>query len=380
MRLLLVICIIGIAGVAFAMPGVIRERMSREFRNKKGVGGFKRPMNPLHMVRTQLSKSMTSASHRKKMDCELCPPASDMEPCSCECVCNGTKCLANIICISNLVTSSELQRVLSLPSYPVRDYSKLLVEKTVLDGGIDDLLLGSTITFREIDFNHNGFTYVDKNAFKNSRSTLNKLILNTNEISTMADWTLADIPNIQYIDISNNKIRFIPADEMHSEHLSFLNVSHNYLMDGGHSAFRSLPRLSHLDLSHNSLKELKEYFLEFHLHEDIPLLINLTYNEIASVKSNAISGVKNLTMDLRYNKMQTLKEEVFRNFIDSTNASIHIDVTGNPITCGCPLLWVVQNSTVANCFDDFPVCDITIKYVTIDMLGDCGQNKTITTY
>ncbi|CAL4083519.1 unnamed protein product [Meganyctiphanes norvegica] len=375
MRTLLVLCIIGFAGMALARPEIKKSRMPFGYKNIRSGGGAKRPLSPLNVLLRQhgLSKSTKKGSPPKILPptcAELCPPARDIEPCACKCTCNSTGCLANINCGQELETRFELKKILSLTTYPIRNYSSLLVESTFLDGAITKDLLGTSVGFNEINIHHNGFSYIDTHAFNKSGPILKKLYLNNNQISQL-DWTLRDMPNLKQMDVSCNRLSFIPGDAMHNENLHFLNISHNDIGDVGISAFKGLPKLSHLDLSHNALTELGSSSLALINHEDIRLVVNLSHNQINKVEKSAIIGGKLMHINMTWNQMKTINEEVFRHFIDLTDGSIHIDVAGNPVECDCRLAWIVRNSTVSNCFDDFPVCKSTISQVTTDNLGDC---------
>lgn len=94
---------------------------------------------------------------------------------------------------------------------------------------------------------------MDSDAFSNARR-LQVLLLNNNDIGEIYQDMLSSSSTLRVINISNNKLRFLPDTLFKDTQLEILDVSHNQITkipDGCLS--RIAHSLRHLDVSHNEI-------------------------------------------------------------------------------------------------------------------------------
>lgn len=94
---------------------------------------------------------------------------------------------------------------------------------------------------------------VDSDAFSNARR-LQVLLLNHNDIGEIYQDMLSSSSTLRVINVSNNKLRFLPDTLFKDTQLEILDVSHNQITkvpDGCLS--RIAHSLRHLDVSHNEI-------------------------------------------------------------------------------------------------------------------------------
>ena len=103
--------------------------------------------------------------------------------------------------------------------------------------------------FRFANINHQ----VDSDAFANAKS-LQVLLLDHNDISEIYQDMLSRSSTLRVINISHNRLRFLPDTLFKDTQLEILDVSHNQITkipDGCLS--RIATTLRHLDASHNDI-------------------------------------------------------------------------------------------------------------------------------
>lgn len=174
---------------------------------------------------------------------------------------------------------------------------------------------------RKLDFsdNHLGPTmeYVDFRGYYH----LVELIIQFNRIEVLKKKKFVELKNLQQLDLRFNNIHTI-------ESAAFAGVIlvNTLLLDGNPNitvieptAFIGLPRLSHLNISHTSVRKLKS-----NVFTGLTNLQKLTfrYSNLESVESGAFLGLNSVTsLDLYGNDIRYFKKDVFTGLISLKNLS-----------------------------------------------------------
>jgi hypothetical protein len=154
----------------------------------------------------------------------------------------------------------------------------------------------------EIEIVHNKMLVIGKHTFRHV-NVIN-ITLSENGIKTLEDEAFFDLANLCGIDLSSN-------------FLAFLNPN----------AFALLPKIRYLGLRDNGIKKL--YAQNFRFFSEEEANIWLSFNEITDIDKVVFDGLlsRNISLDLRNNKLNTLPAGVF----DNHNFS-DINLWGNEIT------------------------------------------------
>lgn len=195
---------------------------------------------------------------------------------------------------------------------------------------------------------------------------------------------------LRILDMSYNLIKHLPATGVASLHnLEILNLSNNLIKTLDELSLSSLFRLSKLDLSHNHIQQLpmvlfqKSYSMQVLKLQSNQLQItineiflsglisleelDLSQNNISHVSDFAFLDKVNLTrVDLRYNRLSTLRQEALRvttsvkqistsrhrvyhngqyagtapKQTHSQSVSAEFYLSSNPFICDCQLEWI----------------------------------------
>ncbi|GFR60087.1 Toll-like receptor 4 [Elysia marginata] len=160
---------------------------------------------------------------------------------------------------------------------------------------------------------------------------------------------LTGVPSLQFLDLSYNwclKVNPLMFSDMPS--LSTLRLHHNVLGRSLHDdvdgiTFSALVKLSDLDLSVNSIKQLspKAFTQNPHLRN-----LNLSNNDLSHFHPN-LSGVKSLeTLDLSVNNLEDLSEATCHQLLEikRRSANFTVRLKDNRFLCDCgnlPLLRLI---------------------------------------
>lgn len=192
------------------------------------------------------------------------------------------------------------------------------------------------------------------NDILNHLTTLNILVLDNNNIKTITNRTLMFLHEVEFIDLSFNRITFIPSDLLQSHiHTNLLEIdlSHNliekiysktfYKLDALHtinlssnkigcienSSFRYLRNINHIDLSYNRLKTLKDSLFE---HLPNLKIIDFRFNALISFALKIFRHVSNISMPMSIN----ISNNFVNNFDDELSTYLYIyslDVSHNQL-------------------------------------------------
>lgn len=156
--------------------------------------------------------------------------------------------------------------------------------------------------------------------------------LYNNRLKEIPPGAFDHLPSLTYLDLSHNQIDQINTQALNSiNRLSYLDLSHNLL--------RELPnldnfhQLAHLDLSHNLLRGISENIFNSEPNPGVRvepsatwgnlITLDLSYNEIKDVASNALNSLHNLVnLDLSHNQIARLSHEVFANLPHLVNLNL----------------------------------------------------------
>lgn len=168
---------------------------------------------------------------------------------------------------------------------------------------------------------------------------------------------LSSLQFLEKLDLSFNRLRWLPQDLSHSlssllelrldhnllqhldsaslgdfENLKKLDLSHNRIRAMDVRAFGGLPRLSLLNLEGNRLDVLKDGLLS--RQQSLQVLL-LGHNNISAIETEALAPLQSLTLlGLQGNQLQRIR---FKTFLKLQTTATHLQMSFNPWTCDCEL-------------------------------------------
>jgi Leucine-rich repeat (LRR) protein len=156
---------------------------------------------------------------------------------------------------------------------------------------------------------------VPTNAF--SESANNRLVtinLNSNNISLINSNSFNNLPELQTLDLSSNKIYELPSNSFSGNNqLKKLNLDNNQMKSALTPAFINLPKLSDLCLSRNEITKIEENMFSGCTNLS---KIDLKLNKVTVFKPNAFKNVAQLKiLDLSQNLIKDLPNDAFKSNI-----------------------------------------------------------------
>ncbi|RZF40048.1 hypothetical protein LSTR_LSTR002451 [Laodelphax striatellus] len=191
------------------------------------------------------------------------------------------------------------------------------------------------VGLEELDLSRNELTSVPDNAFTSLRS-LQKLLLQENAISQLADRAFVGLVSLQLLNASSNHLLALPPELFQSsrdlkevylnnnsisvlapglleglDQLQQLDLSHNELTSSwvNRDTFSGLVRLVVLNLGHNRISRV-----DSHLFQDLYSLqiLNLEHNHIESIAENSFKTLNNLhALTLSHNRLVKVEANPF---------------------------------------------------------------------
>ncbi|KAG7159410.1 Oplophorus-luciferin 2-monooxygenase non-catalytic subunit-like 2 [Homarus americanus] len=206
-----------------------------------------------------------------------CPEIEDIKPCKC----NYTGQNMTLSCIA-LSDAAQLDQVFSA-TFPIPLFSKF----TLMASNIPILKKDTfkKVSFREVQMFSNKMKTVEAEAFAASYSTLKKFMFNED-----------GLVNQQLSSLKTLTIYETGVDTLNKSSMAFSSTV-----------------LTLIDLHHNKIQTIEEGAFQ-----DVSGEVNITLNN---------------------NQLQLLNEDPFSELL--TNTTGIIDVSDNPLECGCDLYWTV---------------------------------------
>ncbi|XP_034177572.2 uncharacterized protein LOC117602999 [Osmia lignaria lignaria] len=184
----------------------------------------------------------------------------------------------------------------------------------------------------------------------NNISEIYKNITKLNELTDLnvAGNTLYDFPNtllknLRKLDLSNNKLQYIPESlsVQNFPLLLELNVSKNPIQN---LTFRSDLQLHSFIASNiSTLKTIdKDTFTHFRMPPTDCIRVTISNNEMLSfIHEDALKHLKLCFLDLRNNRLSYVSQELVMN--SDTSVVLDINLQGNPFKCNCSLQWMLND-------------------------------------
>ena len=139
-----------------------------------------------------------------------------------------------------------------------------------------------------------------------------------NQLKEIPPGVFNHLPSLAYLDLSHNQIEQINTSNSMNQ-LRHLNLSHNVLREL--SYLDHFNQLAHLNLSHNLLRGIDGNIFNFQPKSGVKtqhpewrnlITLNLSYNQIREVASNALNSLYNLVnLNISHNQISYLSSEVF---------------------------------------------------------------------
>ncbi|XP_040004586.1 toll-like receptor 8 [Xiphias gladius] len=222
---------------------------------------------------------------------------------------------------------------------------------------------------RVLNMSHNAIsTLTTKQMYSRS---LTELQFTNNYLGTLwkerdgsYNMLFTNLTNLTFLDISQNQITKIPVDvyKYLPRNLTKLRISHNLLTDFDWDTLKWFHQLQILDLSFNSLSEVKG--INSNITQTLTFL-DLSHNNIFHLDNGFIKGPKSLkTLSLSYNKLTTINQSTFQSRPDNPIRTLFLQ--RNPFQCTCDsldfILWI-ENS------------DVKIPRLTTEVTCDTPANQ-----
>ena len=158
--------------------------------------------------------------------------------------------------------------------------------------------------------------------------------------------------NCTYIDFSWNYLTYIDPGYLSRANLTHLNLTGNFLggqIDNESSIelLKDHPYLKELSLAHNSIRYIPWKFFDYLIRLQY---LDLSHNRIQTIAFN-IKNLKGLRMlNLSYNNLPTLPNNVLLHLDTTVENQISLDLTGNTLMCSCDTLnflrWIHHQNQV----------------------------------
>lgn len=230
----------------------------------------------------------------------------------------------------------------------------------------------------ELFLGTNSFMTIPSGAFEDLKG-LTRLDLKGAGLHNISHDSLKGLEGVRVLDLSDNRLQRIPTLGLsHLERLEELSLGQNdfeVVMEG---AFVGLKNLRRLEIT-GALRLKRVDNGAFATNTNLEFL-NLSSNKmLAEVQEGALSGLPHLRhVILKENAITTLAEGLF-----PWNDLHTLDLSDNPMTCDCRVLWLrnllvsknSSNDAISNVLCEYPdrLKEENLKNLTPSLLG-CSHN------
>ena len=195
-----------------------------------------------------------------------------------------------------------------------------------------------------LDLSANILTNVEEGSFDDSQK-LKALRLDSNSL-TKIDGLFGQLSNLMWLNVSSNAIINFDYVLLPTS-LRWLDISHNLIKElGNYFDLNSELSLSEMDVSFNKIQQLGPHNIPDSIET---LLVN--DNQIAQiVPYTFFKKTQLIKVDLTVNNLQTIDRNALRLSSDVTRLPDFF-LTGNPIECDCEMVWfksINSGSTLQN--------------------------------
>ncbi|XP_030640659.1 leucine-rich repeat and immunoglobulin-like domain-containing nogo receptor-interacting protein 3a [Chanos chanos] len=150
-------------------------------------------------------------------------------------------------------------------------------------------------------------------------------------------------------------LEYISPHSFQGLNLSWLSITNTNITSIPTSALRSLVHLACLNLSYNPISVLESWALR-----DLARLkeLHMVGTNLVMVQPYGLGGLRQIRLlNLSSNRLLTLEEGSFH----SVNTLETLRVDGNPLSCDCRLLWILQRRKTLNFDGKSPVCAAPVE-------------------
>lgn len=306
-----------------------------------------------------------------------CPIPEDILPCTCSEDVDGA---IDMDC-SHVESEEQLARVFTA-TIPFPNFRRLVISQNTHLKSLQRGALGRT-SFREIYVMGSVLQEVQEGALNNSHATLTDIRIYSNNL---ADFPFQELPlftSLLRLDLNHNDLAYFPV--LQSDVLSYVDLGYNHISDLPSEAFRNVSQVAEVHLTGNRIQEIhtgtfagyaKLAFVSlgdnqlFFVYPGAIQLTSLQHNTvhlhnnlISSLEVNAIAGVVEGFVSLHNNSITTLDEESLRPLLEE---HVEVDLSANPLTCGCDVAWILTDDTILSLIDDDATCTSGELLVELD--------------
>nr|XP_045608674.1 oplophorus-luciferin 2-monooxygenase non-catalytic subunit-like [Procambarus clarkii] len=288
-----------------------------------------------------------------------CPDETDFLPCTCT---SNQQTDLKIDC-SGVKSNLELQRVFT-SIFPFTDFLELRIVQDPYDDAYDlntlDPFVFAGLSFERVIIQGTKIKEVNEQVFTDSHNHLNYLNLANNDIydfpfetiqlyTRLANLILDDnnlitLPNIvsttlQSISVSgNSNLQFKANVFNNASMLSRISLARNNIQEFPQHVFQNLDYVAIVDLSGNEMTFVNEF--TFDPPRETLLQISLDNNKIDLVHYNSIKGLMaGAHVSLAGNQIIYLQEVFYKPILDQLPSG-SLDLSRNPLLCGCDIHWL----------------------------------------
>ncbi|KAK9960435.1 hypothetical protein ABG768_008290 [Culter alburnus] len=204
-----------------------------------------------------------------------------------------------------------------------------------------------------LNLSGNNIRNLNNESFPRTLEHLTHLYVSGSQVERLDSMVFKNLPNLRLLDFSNNRISEFNVEALPQDSkIEVLNLSkslfnHSYIGVFADLFRRSLPKVSHLDLSNNDLMFLPE-----------GIFTDLSNLAVLDMRNNTLVSFSNETfwnralkeLDLRDNALKVLPNMTLAGL--SLIPDLRVSLAGNPWRCNCDvedmLIWLEKHDFVVD--------------------------------